>query len=408
MKCLNKTRVFLFFFLGFCLSGFSQKEYTEKLTDQDIIKIIENCRPSIYEKIHCNIRNRLGVTHMDGQYYFTNEPFIIEGSKKIQELGYSILKLWFKKYDGNAYGYEYNSDWQLSKLMSLKELAQHKYYKAVFELPFKVFVLNINEGYVCSSREEQILNLNQIKNEMYELTKYLLDKYKDREVTFILSMWEGDWTMRGGTNPSAKWKENGVPSDARIRVENMIDWVNARQSAVDSARYEIRDSKCKVYHAIEVNKVYDGMEGIPTLTTSVLPNVRVDMVSWSAYDGKSKDGIKMYRGIDFIKQNLHPSDYMEGKKVVFIGEIGEPENINNQTRESIHQFWDTMMGVYLAQDIPYIVIWELYCNEPKYGPRSQDKKKGADELRGFWLIRPDGSKGWAQEYFEEILARSNQ
>jgi hypothetical protein len=29
-------------------------------------------------------------------------------------------------------------------------------------------------------------------------------------------------------------------------------------------------------------------------------------------------------------------------------------------------------------------------------------------LRGFWLIRPDGSKSWAQEYFDEILAKSKQ
>jgi len=27
-------------------------------------------------------------------------------------------------------------------------------------------------------------------------------------------------------------------------------------------------------------------------------------------------------------------------------------------------------------------------------------------MRGFWLIRPDGSKGWAQEYFEELLAKN--
>ena len=66
------------------------------------------------------------------------------------------------------------------------------------------------------------------------------------------------------------------------------------------------------------------------------------------------------------------------------------------------------MGVYIAQKIPYIINWELFCNEPKVGPRTQDRNKTADELRGFWLIRPDGSKGWAQEYFEEILSKSKK
>ena len=122
----------------------------------------------------------------------------------------------------------------------------------------------------------------------------------------------------------------------------------------------------------------------------------------------------MYKGIDYIRQHLSPTAYMKGKKVVFIGEIGEPENVNNQdftpttTRESIREFWDLMMGVYFAQNIPYIFYWELFCNENKVGPRVQDRKKTTDEMRGYWLIRPDGSKGWAQEYFDEILAKSKQ
>jgi hypothetical protein len=187
----------------------------------------------------------------------------------------------------------------------------------------------------------------------------------------------------------------------------MVDWLTARQNGVDRARKEMGKSKCKVYNAAEVNKVYDGMEGIPTITTDVLPKVKVDMVSWSAYDGKSADGLKMYKGIEYIRQHLNPTSYMKGKKVVFIGEIGEPENMNNQTRESIRKFWDVMLGVYLAQNIPYIIHWELYCNENKDGsPRMQERNKTAEELRGFWLIRPDGSKGWAQEYFEEILSNS--
>ena len=326
----------------------------------------------------------------------------------MQELGYGILKLWFTKADGNPGGYKYHSDWKLSKIMSLQDLARHPYYDSVFSMPFNVFALNINEGYAGASAEDQTTTLARIENEFYDLTKYLIKKYQDRDVTFILEMWEGDWTLRGGTQPSSKWKEIGVPADANVRVKNMIDWVAARQKGVDRARSETKSGKCKVYNAVEVNRVFDGMEGIPTLTTSVLPNVKVDMVSWSSYDGKSADGLKMYKGIDYIRQHIHPTDYMKGQKLVFIGEVGEPENINKQTRESIRSFWDLMLGVYLAQKIPYIIFWELFCNEPKVGPRTQDRNKNAEELRGFWLIRPDGSKGWAQEYFDEIMSKSNR
>jgi hypothetical protein len=289
--------------------------------------------------------------------------------------------------------------------MTLAEIAGHRYYREVFAMPFSTFVLNINDGFGGASVEDQTATLARVEKEFYELTKYLIDEYGKRDVTFILEMWEGDWFMRGGTGPGAKWKENGVPDDAAVRVRNMISWVKARQAGVDRARSEAGKSKCKVYHAVEVNKVFDGMDGIPSVTTSVLPEVSVDMVSWSAYDGRSTDGVNMYRGIDFIRKNLKPTAYMKGEKVVFIGEIGLPENINNQTRESIREFWDLMMGVYLAQNIPYIIIWELYCNEPKEGPRSQDRNKPGEELRGFWLIRPDGSRSWAQEYFDELFSK---
>jgi hypothetical protein len=404
-----KKLLFILFFITLGGIADAQNRTTGNLSDQQILTLIQKSRPLKGGAVPADLKNRLGATHMDGQYCFTKEPFIIEGAKKMNELGYGILKLWFAKADGNAGGYKYNSDWKLTKTMTFKELAQHPYYKAVFDMPFKVFALNINEGFGNASTDDQTQTLIRIEKEFYDLTKHLLTYYKDREVTFILEMWEGDWTLRGGTQPSAHWKKGEVPADAQIRVKNMIDWTMARQKGVDRARKEIKRSKCKVFNAVEVNKVYDGMEGIPTITTDVLPKVKVDMVSWSSYDGKSKDGLKMYKGIDYIRQHLIPTPYMKGKKVVFIGEIGEPENINNQTRESIREFWDVMMGVYLAQEIPYIIHWELYCNENKDGsPRTQVRNKTADELRGFWLIRPDGSKSWVQEYFEEILAKGKK
>lgn len=403
-----KRTYFVMILLASGFIGLAQNHKSDKLTDQQILELIQKHRPLKGGAIPNDLNNRLGATHMDGQYCFTSEPYIIEGAKKMNELGFGILKLWFAKADGNAGGYKYNSDWQLTKTMTFKELAQHPYYMEVFDMPFKVFALNINEGFANASTEDQTPTLTRIENEFYDLTKYLLTQYNKKNVTFILEMWEGDWTLRGGTQPSARWKENGLPPDAPVRVKNFIDWVNARQRGVDRARSEVKKSKCRVYHAVEVNKVFDGVEGVPSVTTSVLPMVKIDMVSWSSYDGKTKDGLNMYRGIDIIRKYLVPSPYMKGRKVVFIGEVGEAENINGNTRESIREFWDLMMGVYLSQDIPYIIHWELYCNEPKTGPRTQDRNKTADELRGFWLIRPDGSKGWAQEYFDEILAKSNK
>lgn len=382
---------------------------TDHLSDAQILELIEQHRPSNGGTIPDDLKFRLGATHVNGQYYLTNEPYIIEGAKKLDELGYGIIKLWFYKADGDAHGYKYHSDWNLSKTMSLKEMAEHTYYQEVFDLPFRVFALNIKFGFGGGSTQDQTQKLNQVENEFYELTKHFLETYKDRDISFILSNWEGDWLLRGGTSKVSQWSKGAIPPDAPIRVHNMIQWINARQRGVNRARQEVGEGTCKVYNAVEVNKVFDGVwDGMPSMTTSVLPKVKVDMVSWSAYDGKSPDGLKMYKGIDYLRHYMNPTDYMKGEKVVFIGEINQHENMNGRTRESVQEFCDLIMGVYFAQNIPYIFYWELYANDTKTGQKKQGWNHTADEMRGNWLIRPDGSPGWAQEYFSEILYESEK
>ena len=49
---------------------------------------------------------------------------------------------------------------------------------------------------------------------------------------------------------------------------------------------------------------------------------------------------------------------------------------------------------------PYVVYWQLYCNEP----RRQPVKTNAD-VRGFWLLRPDGSKAWLWQELHDMLKR---
>ena len=403
---MKRNAVILFLFVnGFFINA--QDFVSKKLSDQQIFDLIERHRPSKGGEIPKDLKYRLGATHVNGQYHLTNKPFIIEGAEKMQDLGYGILKLWFYKADGQAHGYKYNSEWNLTPDISLKGLANHKYYDEVFNMPFRVFTLNIKDGYAGASTDDQTENLKRVEKEFYDLTVHFLTKYKDRDVSFILSNWEGDWMLRGGTSATSKWKKDSVAPNAPVRVKNMIDWVKARQKGVSRARNDFSNSKCKVYNAVEVNKVYDGvLYNMPSITTSVLSHVEVDMVAWSAYDGKSKDGVKMYKGIDYLRYYMNPTPYMKGEKIVFIGEINEHENRNNRTKEYVQNFVDVIMGVYLAQDIPYIYYWELYSNDTKTGSKKQDKVLKAENLAGNWLIRPDGSFGWAQEYFNSLLEKA--
>jgi len=388
---------------------------SEELTDDQIRQIISQHRPMKGATIPSDIKDRLGATHVGGKYYLTNEPFIIEGSRKLAEMGYGVLKLWFTK---NPTGYTWNSNWNLKENITLKELAQHPYYKASFDMPFSTIALMVGGAAIRTTDESAAAE----EEEIYELTKYLLETYRHRDLTFIIHNWEGDWLMRGGTGNYARWSRQAgqpigavdgdrvtvlVPADSLDRAETMTKWFAARQRGVERARTEVTDTKCKVYHAIEANRVMDSMDGIPGIANFVLPNVEVDMVSWSCYDGLDPEGLKLYRGIEYLKQQMRPTKYMNGQRVVFLGEIGIPEQRFEGLREKepVQERWDIFMGVSFALDVPYIMHWELYCNEPKNEAHRSltDRPRTKEEMRGFWLLRPDGTKGFAAEYFDRLL-----
>lgn len=404
----------ILFIISCIINGCDHGPQKNKLSDQEISKIIQKHRPLKGGTIPFDIRDRLGATHVGGKYYFTNEPYIIEGSSMLSEMGYGVLKLWFRK---NGEGYPYNSDWNLSENATLKELARHPYYVACFNMPFSTIALSVGGAGLKTTPE----SAEREEEEFYELAKFLLQEYKDRDVNFILHNWEGDWIMRGGTGDQARWSRKAgtlikavdaerytvlVPADSMQRVKAMQKWFLARQTGVNRARAEVSDSKCKVYHAIEVNKVMDSMEGIPGIANYVLPNVEVDMVSWSSYDGMEPGGVKLYRGIEYLREQMKPTSYMKGKRIVFLGEIGIPEQRYEglKEKEPVVDRWDTFMGVCFALDIPYIIQWELFCNEPKNEElRRLEEIRKTDEMRGFWLIRPDGTQSFIGEYFERLL-----
>ena len=355
---------------------------------------------------------------MGGKYFFTDRPYLVEGCERMISMGYKVVKLWFRKSGG---GYPFNSDWNLPDTITLAELAQHPYWAECFDMPFSVFALSVDGAGIKTTDETAAKE----EVEIYELSKYLLRKYMDRDVTFILHNWEGDWMLRGGTGDYARWsRKEGeliravdgdrysvlVPSDSTERCDAMIKWFSARQRGVIRARAEVPESKCNVYHAIEVNKVMDSMDGIPGLANYVLPAVETDMVSWSCYDAMVNDttenGVNLYKGIDYLRNQMKPTEIMNGERLVFLGEIGVPEQRyeNLMDQSSVIHNWDVYLGVCIALDIPYIIQWELFCNEPKNEElRRLPEARTRDEMRGFWLVRPDGTKSFVGEYFDLLM-----
>jgi hypothetical protein len=130
----------------------------------------------------------------------------------------------------------------------------------------------------------------------------------------------------------------------------------------------------------------------------------VDLISWSSYDGMSSP-VKGWQGLELIRHYARPSPVF-GKPVVYIGEVGKPEQ--GQTEEQIVSWWDQAMGVFFAQQVPWILHWELYCNEIVNKGAPKQNVYRAEDLRGFWLIRPDGSLSFSAKYLKALLDHAGE
>lgn len=389
----------------------------------DILATVAPLRPSLGGRLEPTLlAARLGATHCAGRYAFTPEPYVVEGAKTIHgRLGYHHLKLWFYELEQV---YSQNSSWNLAAYPTLAARAAHPYFRAAFAEPFDTIALEVKfspagdlhprpAGHMVASD----MDFAREEEQLYQLTKYLLATYCDRAVTFILQNWEGDWMIR--EFPGAMWTDPAkIPADLDQRVETYVRWFAARQRGVSRARAELSaaGSKCRVLHAIEVNRVFDTLLGAPTLCNRVLPRVEVDLISWSAYDGMQIDAhgtgdaaaIGIWQGIEIIRAHARTFERDgKGRPQVMLGEFGVAEN-KLPPEKPAEDILEGTIAAALAQDACLLHYWELFCNEsndPKYRDAPLDRNLRADELGGFWLIKPDDTLGRAGAWFAKRLGR---
>jgi hypothetical protein len=336
--------------------------------------------------------NVVGVAHVAGKYNFTDEGFLNEGADQLHELGCRVIKVWMTHLQRS---YPFNSNWP--RVKSLTEMARTPDFKRLFESPFETFILEA----FCPSRADDYwlggMSAGDVDAEMrefHEFAAYLLEMYKESGKTFILQNWEGDWALRGG----APGKD---PSPQA--VEGMIAWLNARQDGVDAARKKAGDrSGVRVLHAAEVNHVGRAMksEGV-TVTNDVLPHTHCDLYSYSAWDVPTHEPDKFTAALNHLA-----SKAPGGKEKVYVGEFGAPENVVGSADKQLEHVKSTIETA-MKWGAKYAVYWELYCNEFKEGqpPRGPNDRPKKNDLRGFWLIRPDGSRPPVCDYFIELWNR---
>jgi hypothetical protein len=338
-----------------------------------------------------------GVAHVDGKYYLTQQDFLDEGADQILATGTRVIKLYL-----GAARYPWNSDWP--HFSSLTDVSQAPYFKSVFSKPFHTYILTV---YAMGRQDHywtEGVSADQASDEtrqFYELTKYLLTAYKGTGKTFVLQHWEGDWAIRRGS--PKPYDPDFLPGPTA--VHGMIDWLNARQAGIVKARNEIGASDVHVYGATEVNRLEDSMAGKPGVANSVLPYTTVDLVSYSSYVFLDTPE-RLARAVDYLAGHLPPTAiFGRNPHSVYLGELGYPENGRGGV-EAVNNRIDNAFKVTRDKGLPWAVYWEIYCNEPKdnsLAPPLNGKQNDLN-LRGFWMVKPDGSPSVAWQRYRRLFA----
>lgn len=340
-------------------------------------------------------RDAIGVTIVGGLYSFTAADALNEGAEEIAAMGIGVIKVWLLADTARiqAGAYSQNARWR--PVASLRERAADPYFKALFARPFHTFILesfprptpttadelkdgpNWRDGLSDSERE-------RTERDFYDLALYLLATYRGSGKTFILQNWEGDNDL----------KKSQVDA---ISIKGMTDWIAARQTGVERARAEARRrgiNGVTVAHAFETNNIATARAGEPdNPVKTVIPRLSVDLYSYSVWDASMTDVIggagigEFRRNIAYLRRMARPSA-LYGRRNIMIGEYGCAESYQCGTAARQVEVVRAMTDAALAEDMRYIVYWELYDNEPHNGVRGPFNRY---TTRGFWLRRPDGS-----------------
>lgn len=321
---------------------------------------------------------QLGVAHIGGGYAFTHADFLNEGAAFAESLGSRCIKvaLALDTEKPSSTLYARNSQWPTVE--SLAELAGTPSFRELFARSFDTFILVAFRAGRPAGYWRAGLSRNDERDEeacFAELTRHLITTHARTRKVFVIQDWEGDWAVRGHFEPRT------APSDTAIQA--MIRWLAARQRGVERGRREAGIDGPQVLHACEVNLVTLATEHVtPTVTTHVLPHVTVDLVSYSAWD--TKDDLDAFeRALGFIAaQRRGPA--LAGPRV-YVGEFGYAET--GATPDLVRERTAERLAVARRLGCPYAVYWQVYCNEPLV----PDARLPTD-YRGFWLLRPDGSR----------------
>ena len=339
------------------------------------------------------IRDKIGICHINPFYNFTDKDYLNEGADEILRLGSRTIKLVIR--DKMAGYYSFNHNWP-AKFNSLIEAAESSYFKEVFSKAFNTYILMV----FAPGREDIHYFTNgmtpeDIRHEcesFYEFSKYLMTTYSGTGKRFIFQNWEGDWVLA----PYPDEDKKATPT----AIQGMIDWLNARQDGVEQARKELGGTGVEVYHAAELNRILRSMKGISSVANDVLPHTHCDLYSYSSYDiiGESPDIFQ--NALEYLRDKAPDSETF-GADNIYLGEFGWPESYGGEEKRM--RIIKEKLKISLDFGVQYVCIWDLYCDVviKKY----EDRPKN-ENMVGHWIIRADGTKTALWYYLEEIYQKN--
>ncbi|WP_440991970.1 CARDB domain-containing protein [Haloarchaeobius baliensis] len=373
-----------------------------------------------------SLPRRVGASYT-GPKYRVDESLdtVNDGASSLESLGSRVFKGWM---DDPDLQYPF-VDWP--SFDSIVEVFQHPRYRELFGRDFDTYVFTGNAytqaratgggGYFYHEFSEEYAEMET--EAFYDITRHLLETYDGTGLEFVLQNWEGDWIVVGGAG-----REGPPDPDVLDRAKR---WFNARQRGIARARAEV-ESDVAVLGACEINRVRQAMtDGEGWIVNTILGDLDVDLVSYSAwglcghlgsYPRLNEEARRSVREtLDYVQSHApEPTDYVrrvlgDDAKTVYVGEYGGAIQ-----RSGVDPVMRAVRGVTeeaLDWGAPYTLFWTTYDNEVHIDgervvvdPDIEERLRAAfddgpdiEDVLGFYLVRPDGSRAPAWFYLAEVL-----
>lgn len=412
------------------------------------------------------VTETVGITHAGISYTHDETVSCMrDGADQIRSLGSKVIKMWFS--DDPVGAYSVNCDWSRFDIQNSVDLLKTDYYSEVFGMDFKTYVLEThtfdkkyqdsNVNWLDGMNEEETA---RTENEMYEVSKYLLQTYNGSGKEFILQNWEGDnmlggrfWRLDSKTGyyyeVDKGRKSANAEDDAlmRARIQGLTDWFNARQRGVDKAVAEFgKFSDVSVRHAVELNFAYLPFDegwpysDSPMVLKDIVPYTDCDLYSLSCWGSLTIDKAHTLRDrLVLIAKGVGDTwtDIADGGKVkprrpfsrpaqvsrLMLGEYGAIERLQGtETGEWVpvlseitdlrhRKVLQIQTELALELGLEYVLYWELYCNVPRtdtdppmtINNHAGERAASNDVLQGNWIIRQDGTVTEGYKYLSGLF-----